>query len=166
MDIGDSRTVYVGYVPGRSGSVILWPFDAKLTNEMIKLELKYADRGLQICTVGNISMYWEYLPVLAETSTLDEFEQLIVEHFASEKTLMEQLEHNVDQYIKWKNGEPNSAKVIRMEFLELVEEVADKNSGAFETLAALEEAEKDDMPVFKTIDALFDELEDDDTSPN
>lgn len=80
------------------------------------------------------------------------------------KTLKEQLQYNVDQYVKLNRGEPNTAKVIRVEFMDLVEQVSDKNSGAFETLTALEETEKGDLPRYETVDELFEDLNDESDS--
>lgn len=165
MDKKDSRVVEVAYVPGRSGSVVLSPFDPALTQEMVDLERKYVDMGLEIFTVGNIDMYGEYLPVLAEAGTVEEFEKLIVEQFGPKKgkTVIEQVKYNADQYIKLKNGEPNSAKVIEVEFLDLVEEVADKNSAALEKLSALGEVEKGNLPTFESVDTLLSDLNDTDS---
>lgn len=58
-----------------------------------------------------------------------------------------------------KNGEPNNVKAINVDFLNLVEEISDKNS---ETLAALSEVEKGELETFDTVDELFDELDSDD----
>lgn len=58
-----------------------------------------------------------------------------------------------------KNGEPNNVKAINVDFLNLVEEISDKNS---ETLAALAEIEKGELETFDTVDELFDELDSDD----
>lgn len=74
------------------------------------------------------------------------------------KTISEQVKHNVEQYIRMKNGEPNSAKVINVDFLNLVEEISDKNS---ETLAALAEIEKGNLPSYETVDELFYDLNQD-----
>lgn len=141
-----NRSVYVGYVPGKRGSVIMWPFAPELTDEMFKLERKHVETGLEICMVGNIDIYPEYLPVLAKSATLEEFEQLIRQHFgAKPKRIKEQLEYNVDQYVKKRNGEPNGAKVIQVNP---------------ETLAAMGEVEKGDLPYFESVESLFVELND------
>lgn len=113
MDKEKSRTVYVGYVPGRRGSVLLWPFDLELTDKMFDLEQKYLHLGLKICTVDNIDMYGDNLPIWTEASTLDEFEQLILEKFGG----------NI------------------VDFQTLVEEVANKNSDILKALADVEKGE-------------------------
>lgn len=160
MDKKQIRTVHVAYIPGRQGSVIMAPFDASVTSEIFELERKYVHLGVEIAVVGNIEIYGEYLPVWAETSTLKEFEEMIVVHFGPKKdlTLIEQIKYNVDEYIKHKKGEPNNVKEIYVDFIELVEEVSDKNTVTLETLAATEEAEKGDLQKFETVDELFDEL--------
>lgn len=113
MDKEKNCTVYVGYVPGRRGSVLLLPFDLKLTDKMFDLEQKYVHLGLEICKVNNIEMYGEYLPVLAEASTLYEFEQLILEKFGGNKA----------------------------DFQTLVKQVANKNSDILKALADVEKGE-------------------------
>lgn len=146
MDREKNRSVYVGYAPGRRGSVLLSAFDPTLTQHMFDLERQHVNIGLEVCMVGNIDMYPEYLPVLAKAASLEEFEKLILQHFGSKpKTIKEQLEYNADQYIKCKNGEPNGAKVIQV------------NS---DTLGAVSEVEAGDLPTFDSIESLFVDLND------